>query len=295
MAIKQVEKIKNMKPHQFNYFRPENLNNALELLHRMKDDAILLAGGQSLIPMMNMRLISSKSVIDLSALKELRGVSVSNNKIKIGAMTPYIDLKKSELLIENHPLLVNAIDYVAHSAVRNRGTIGGSVALSHPSAELPGCLVAMNAQVIVESSLRGMRNLNIEEFIQGMMSTKLEPDEMITGIEFSDSKNTRHWFGEVSRRQGDFCTAAVAMHAETEGETIKNIRVVVIGVSDKPVRLTNIEKKLLNHEGGITIKDIKNELSKNIEFIDDIYNSAAMKLHIASELLLEGVENFNDK
>ena len=92
----------------------------------------------------------------------------------------------------------NAIDYIAHSAVRNRGTVGGSVALSHPSAELPGCFVALNAEVIIESAPRGKRNLNIEDFIQGMMSTKLESDEIITGIELSISNNSRHWFGEVS-------------------------------------------------------------------------------------------------
>jgi CO/xanthine dehydrogenase FAD-binding subunit len=284
-----------MKPHPFNYFRPENLNGALELLQEMKTDAVLLAGGQSLIPMMNMRLINSESVIDLSALKELRGIRLHENKIIIGAMTRYMDLKKSELLIENYPLMMDAIDYIAHSAVRNRGTVGGSLALSHPSAELPGCFVALNAEVIIESAQRGKRNLNSDEFIQGMMSTKLEADEMITGIELPISNNSRHWFGEVSRRQGDFCTAAVAMQAETEVGKVKNIRVVLVGVSDKPARLKNIERMLVAHEDNITIENIKNEISEKIELIDDIYNSAAGKLHIASELVFEGIKNFTGK
>lgn len=284
-----------MKPHQFNYYRPENLNDALELLCKIKNDAVLLAGGQSLIPMMNMRLINSNSVIDLSALKELSGISINQNKITIGSMTRYIDLKKSELLIKYHPLLGDAIDYIAHSAVRNRGTVGGSVALSHPSAELPGCFVALNAEVTVESAKRGRRNLNIEDFIQGMMSTKLESDEMITGIELPILNNPKHWFGEISRRQGDYCTAAVAMHAETEAGKIEDIRVVLIGVSDKPVRLGKTEKYLLAPERNITIENIKNELKEKIDLIDDIYNSAAGKLHIASELVLEGIEYFTDK
>jgi len=284
-----------MKPHQFNYFRPGNLNDALELLCEMKNDAVLLAGGQSLIPMMNMRLINSESVIDLSALKELSGISVNKNKIIIGAMTRYIELKKSALLLKYYPLLGDAIDYIAHSAVRNRGTVGGSVALSHPSAELPGCFVALNAEVTVESAQRGKRNLNIEDFVQGMMSTKLESDEMITGVELPISNNSKHWFGEISRRQGDYCTAAVAMHAETEAGKIKYIRVVLIGVSDRPVRLEKTEKYLLAQERNITIENIRNDLKEKIHLIDDIYNSAAGKLHIASELVLEGIEYFTDK
>ena len=210
-----------MKPNSFEFYRPENLENALRLLHEKKDDAILLAGGQSLIPMMNMRLINSKSVIDLSALRELNGVTVKENKIRIGAMTRYVEIKKSEIVNKYCPLLVDAIDYIAHSAVRNRGTLGGTLALSHPSAELPGCLIALNAEVVVQSALLGERKINVEDFIQGMMSTKLMSDEIITSVEFFQSNNTKHWFGEVSRRQGDYCTAAVAINTEKENKKLK--------------------------------------------------------------------------
>ena len=242
-----------MKPNSFEFYRPVNLESALRLLKEKKDDAILLAGGQSLIPMMNMRLINSKSVIDLSALRELNGVTVKENKIRIGAMTRYVEIKKSEIVNKYCPLLVDAIDYIAHSAVRNRGTLGGTLALSHPSAELPGCLIALNAEVVVQSALLGERKINAEDFIQGMMSTKLMPDEIITSVEFFQSNNTKHWFGEVSRRQGDFCTAAVAINTEIENKKLKNIRIVLIGVSDKPTRMTELELFMLNGDGPISI------------------------------------------
>ena len=269
-----------MKPNSFEFYRPENLETALKLLHEKKDDAILLAGGQSLIPMMNMRLINSKSVIDLSALRELNGVTVKENKIRIGAMTRYFEIKKSEIVNKYCPLLVDAIDYIAHSAVRNRGTLGGTLALSHPSAELPGCLIALNAEVVVQSALLGERKINVEDFIQGMMSTKLMSDEIITSVEFFQSNNTKHWFGEVSRRQGDFCTAAVAINTEIENKKLKNIRIVLIGVSDKPTRMTELELFMLNGDGPISIERITSELTEKIEFIDDIYNSANGKKHV---------------
>ena len=284
-----------MKPNSFEFYRPENLENALRLLHEKKDDAILLAGGQSLIPMMNMRLINSKSVIDLSALRELNGVTVKENKIRIGAMTRYFEIKKSEIVNKYCPLLVDAIDYIAHTAVRNRGTLGGTLALSHPSAELPGCLIALNAEVVVQSALLGERKINVEDFIQGMMSTKLMSDEIITSVEFFQSNNTKHWFGEVSRRQGDFCTAAVAINTEIENKKLKNIRIVLIGVSNKPTRMTELELFMLNGNGPISIERITSELTEKIEFIDDIYNSANGKKHVSSELLFEGVNNFENK
>ena len=284
-----------MKPNSFEFYRPVNLESALRLLKEKKDDAILLAGGQSLIPMMNMRLINSKSVIDLSALRELNGVTVKENKIRIGAMTRYVEIKNSEIVNKYCPLLVDAIDYIAHSAVRNRGTLGGTLALSHPSAELPGCLIALNAEVVVQSALLGERKINAEDFIQGMMSTKLMPDEIITSVEFFQSNNTKHWFGEVSRRQGDFCTAAVAINTEKENKKLKNIRIVLIGVSNKPTRMTGLELFMLNGDGPISIERITSELTKKIEFIDDIYNSASGKKHVSSELLFEGVNNFENK
>jgi len=283
-----------MKPNTFKFLRPENLAEALKLMQEKKDDVVILAGGQSLIPMMNMRLINSSNVVDLSALSELVGITNYKEKIKIGAMTRYTDLKKSEIIREYCPLLCDAIEYVAHAAVRNRGTVGGTLALSHPSAELPGCFVALNAEVVIESELRGQRKMNVEEFIQGMMTTKIAIDEIITGIEIPKTNNVKHWFGEVSRRQGDFCTAAVAINTTIENNNHENIRIVIIGASTKPIRMTGIELRVTNSEKDITIKDIADELKERIDFIDDIFNSAAGKIHITTELLLEGLKHLKN-
>jgi len=281
-----------MKPNTFQFLRPENLEEALKLVQEKKDDVVILAGGQSLIPMMNMRLINSSTVVDLSALSELVGITSYEGKIKIGAMTRYTDIKKSKIIKEYCPLLCDAIEYIAHAAVRNRGTVGGSLALSHPSAELPGCLVALNAEVVIESESRGQRKMNVEEFIQGMMTTKLATNEIITGIEISMSNNVKHWFGEVSRRQGDYCIAAVAMNVTIENNNYENFRVVVIGASNKPIRMTGIEIRMSNGDHDITKKNITDELKHKIQFIDDIFNSADGKSHITTELLLEGVKHF---
>ena len=262
------------------------------MVQEKKDDVVILAGGQSLIPMMNMRLINSSTVVDLSALSELVGITCYEGKIKIGAMTRYTDIKKSNIIKEYCPLLCDAIEYIAHAAVRNRGTVGGSLALSHPSAELPGCLVALNAEVVIESESRGQRKMNVEEFIQGMMTTKLATNEIITGIEIPMSNNVKHWFGEVSRRQGDYCIAAVAMNVTIENNKYENFRVVVIGTSNKPIRMTGIEIRMSNGDHDITNKNITDELKHKIQFIDDIFNSADGKSHITTELLLEGVKHF---
>ena len=283
-----------MKPNAFRYLRPANLGEALKLMQEKKDDVVILAGGQSLIPMMNMRLINSSTVVDLSALSELVGITNYEDKIKIGAMTRYTELKKSNIIKEYCPLLCDAIEYVAHAAVRNRGTVGGTLALSHPSAELPGCFVALNAEVVIESVIHGRRKMNVEEFIQGMMTTKIATDEIITGIEIPKSNNVKHWFGEVSRRQGDFCIAAVAINATKENNSQENVRIVVIGASNKPIRMTGIELRMSNGEYDISSKNIADELKDKIEFIDDIFNSADGKSHITTELLLEGVKRFKN-
>ena len=178
--------------------------------------------------------------------------------------------------------------------MRNRGTVGGTLALSHPSAELPGCFVALNAEVVIQSELRGQRKMNVEEFIQGMMTTKIAIDEIITGIEIPKSNNVKHWFGEVSRRQGDFCIAAVAINTTIENNNHENIRIVIIGASTKPIRMTGIELRMTNSEKDITIKDIADELKERIDFIDDIFNSAAGKIHITTELILEGLKHFKN-
>src|SRR3954469_11786076 len=187
-----------MKASAFAYARPTSVANALELLSVHGDKAKVLSGGQSLMPAMNLRLINPEFLVDIGQLAELRGIVVKGDILTIGALTRHVDILKSAEIAAHAPLLRDATSHVAHPAIRNRGTLGGSLAHADPAAELPACMVALGATVIVRGP-RGERRIPANEFFTGIYETALSPQELLVAVELPLArKNSTHFFHEFA-------------------------------------------------------------------------------------------------
>src|ERR1700692_3929914 len=185
-----------MKASAFNYARATSIVNALELLVAHGDRAKVLSGGQSLMPAMNLRLIAPELVIDIGELTELKGIAVAGEVLTIGALTKHVDLLKSPEVAAHAPLLTEAVAHVAHPAIRNRGTLGGSLAHADPASELPACMVALNATIVVRDQT-GHRGIAAEDFFRGIYETALSPQELLIAVELPVArKNSAHFFHE---------------------------------------------------------------------------------------------------
>jgi carbon-monoxide dehydrogenase medium subunit len=247
-----------VKPASFRYARAGSLAEAIALLAAGHGDAKVLAGGQSLVPMMNMRLVRPAVVVDVNGLRELTGVTPTpEGGLRIGALTRHAALAASPVVIERAPLLAEAARHVGHAAIRNQGTLGGSVAHADPAAELPAALVALDARVWMTGP-RGVREVATDAFFRGLLTTALEADEILTAIEIP-AQPPGWGFVEIARRPGDFALAGVAAvvrvgHPLTlpspprggEGELRRRevVRLVGFGVGDRPLRLGGAERVL---------------------------------------------------
>ena len=202
-----------MKAPRFSYARPQNLDEALGLLAQHGDDARVLAGGQSLMPTLNMRLSQPKLLIDINRIAELKGISSTNGTVRVGALTRHVEVMNSPLIARHLPLIAEAMPHIAHVAVRNRGTFGGSIALADPSAELPACILALEASLVVEST-RGRRTIAADDFFHGLYETARAPDELLVEVLIPEQRRDHvSVFMELSRRHGDFAIAGLACYA----------------------------------------------------------------------------------
>lgn len=221
-----------MKASAFSYARATSIGNALELLIAHGDKAKVLSGGQSLMPAMNLRLISPELIVDIGELAELRGISVNGNVVRIGALTRHVDLARSPEIATHAPLLTQAIGHVAHPAIRNRGTIGGSLAHADPASELPACMVALRA-VIVASGQQGERRIAAADFFTGIYQTALTAQELLVAVELPAlPENSAHFFDEFARRHGDYAIVGLAAQAIVRGEVFSDFRPVFFAVGD---------------------------------------------------------------
>lgn len=235
-----------MKPPRFRYYAPHSLEEALAVLAETADEAKPLAGGQSLIPMLNMRLARPSLLIDLNGLHELSGIKLDSGAIVVRAMTRYRAVERSPLVAEHAPLLAEAIRWVGHLPIRTRGTVGGSVAHADPAAELPGVLVALDGTVQLTSQ-RGQRLVPAQDFFVDLLTTVAEPDELVTEVRFPflPARTGTAWL-EVARRHGDYAlvgVGAVVSLAE-DFTTITEARLSFIGVAGRPVRARLAESAL---------------------------------------------------
>ena len=244
-----------MKAPSFAYAKPRSLDEAFALIER--PGAKILAGGQSLVPTLNMRLSAPELLVDITGLPGLSEIAVDKGIVRIGALVTHARLEKDKHL----PLLAEAAKHVAHPAIRNRGTLGGSLALADPAAEYPACAVALQATIIVKGK-KGERRVPAEQFFKGLFETDLKPGEILTGAEFPAGGKSA--FLELTRRQGDYAIVGLAAHED---------RFAFFNIGPKPVLLR-----------GKSLNETKTALAR-VEPIADLYHSSKAKLHLAGVLL----------
>ena len=223
-----------MKAPTFKYLRAESRDEAYAAFTEYGDEGLILAGGQSLMPMLNMRLAQPAVLVDINPISELSGILLHDQQLHIGATTRHVEIENSMLVAAELPLIGCAIKHVAHRGIRNRGTFGGSLAHADPAAEMPACAVALDATLILQSRA-GERRIKAADFFLGVMSTDRRSDEILTGIELPAQMSTDAWsFHELSRRHGDFALVGVAATAQRRSIGLDGLRLVVFGCEERP-------------------------------------------------------------
>lgn len=279
-----------MKAPAFAYVKPSSLPDVFDLLERYGDEAKLLAGGQSLLPALNMRLSAPAVLVDVNGLAALRGIAVRDQTLRIGALTRHVELAQSPEVARHAPLLARAIPHVAHAAIRTRGTFGGSIAYADPAAELPACAVALDA-VFVLASRAGERRVPAREFFRDLYTTALRRGEVLVAGEFPLMEGPRRSvFLELARRRGDYAVVGVALDAACEGGLYSRASVVFFGVGVTPVLAQTVaaamEGRALSDE---VVAAAQAAVGRDIAPAADLYHSAATKLRLAKVLVARGL------
>lgn len=267
-----------MKLPPFEYACPTSVAEAVALLAGHDGDAKPLAGGQSLVPMLAFRVASPSLLVDLRKLEELRQIKITQDGVALGAMVRWRDIIEDVRLAKAHPLLVAAVEHVAHYQIRNRGTVGGSMAHADPAAEMPGIAVTCDAQIGVVGKA-GSRVIAAGDFFQGPLMTALRADEIITEIRLPAWPGKRRFgFQEFARRRGDFAMAAAAVFYDDDSGTARNAHVGVIGVGDWPMRLPSVETILNGQKvNEALIAKAESAAAAAVDPRDDIHASGAYR------------------
>jgi 2-furoyl-CoA dehydrogenase FAD binding subunit len=255
-----------MKPRRFDYVRPDTVAEALSLLREHGEDAKVIAGGQSLMAMLNLRLLEPAVLIDIARLAELDYIKAVGDKVEVGAAVTQNRLKDWPELGAKLPLLARALPFVGHFQTRNRGTVCGSIAHADPSSEIPLSLATLDGEVVLRSR-RGSRTLAAADFQRGMLQTARDPDELITAVRFPIHAGARVAFREVARRHGDFAMIAVAAWVQSSG----GVKVGIGGVADRPA------VRSLRLDGGDAAKSAFEALAWELEGYDDIHATARLR------------------
>jgi len=282
-----------MKAPDIQYECPLSLDSALDVLARQNIDSQPLAGGQSLLPMMHLRLAQPELLVDLNRLPELDFIDKDGAFITIGSMVRYATLLASDVIKECVPLFQLALPHIAHAAIRNRGTIGGSCALADPAAEMPALLKALHATLVLVSK-EGKREVPADDFFLGIYDTELEPGELIHSVRIPvAASQQRFGFYELARRHGDYAMAGVAISAESV-EPYKNLRIVFFSVGDHALRAIDAEAALNEKSStdAIALKQAQDALS-TLEYCEDMNASVSTKAHLSRVVLQRALQSMN--
>jgi CO/xanthine dehydrogenase FAD-binding subunit len=273
-----------MKPAPFDYIAPHALDEAVAALAHGGADAKVLAGGQSLIPLLNFRLARPSLLVDLNRVGELAYVSPRERGLAVGAMARQVAVERGDGLADLQPLLVEAIGYVGHAAIRSRGTIGGSLAHADPAAELPAVAVCLDAVLSVVGP-RGRRAIPAEDFFVGYLTTLLEPDEILVEAYFPPLRpHTGQAWVEFARRHGDFALAGVAVSLSLDGDAVRDARIVLTGVGGKPERAREAETLLIGGSVAERATAAANAARSSIDPDADIHATKEYRVHLAGVL-----------
>jgi aerobic carbon-monoxide dehydrogenase medium subunit len=267
-----------LKPAPFGFAKARSVEHAIALLAEHAD-ARLLAGGQSLIATLNMRLSAPRLLIDINALDGLKQIEAKDNTLEIGALVRHAEAERSAEIARHAPLLALALPHIAHPAIRNRGTIGGSIAFADPAAELPACLLALGGEVVIANAA-GKRVVAADDFFKGLFETALAPGDMLTAVRLPmATADSRYGFAELARRHGDYAMVGLAAAARADGKTLKDVRLAFFGVGATPIRARAAEAAV---ERGA---DSQAALGRDLDPQGDIQASAAARKHLAGVLL----------
>ena len=275
-----------MRPAPFDYVAPRTVEEALDLLARHGDEAKLLAGGQSLVPMMNMRLVRPAVVADLNRVAALGAVHEDAGGLRLGALVRQHALERDGRVARAAPLLAEAAPLIGHLQTRARGTVGGSLVHADPAAELPACMIALDAVLHLRSA-RAARTCRADDFFRGLLTTALAPDELLAEVELPGpaAPRTGHGFAEVARRHGDFAlVGACAVLALDAGGVCRAARLVIFGAGDRP-HLARAGAALIGERpAAARVADVGRAGAGEIDARDDLHATAGYRRHVAAGL-----------
>jgi carbon-monoxide dehydrogenase medium subunit len=273
-----------MKPAKFEYVLPATVAAAVEALVASNGEGKVLAGGQSLMPLLNFRMARPAVLVDLNGIKGLSYIEDRGDCIAIGALTRHSELEQSPLIAARLPVMAAAMRHVAHLAIRNRGTIGGSLSHADPAAELPMLSTFYDARIYVQGPA-GRRTIPAEAFFVDALTNCLEPDEIVVEIEFPVLQHDGWAFEEVARRFGDFALASIAVAVRRGSGRLKDARVAVMGVADTPLRLREAEEELVAMELDDRMPERFSEIVvSKVSPNDDLHASAEYRRHLLAQL-----------
>jgi aerobic carbon-monoxide dehydrogenase medium subunit len=269
-----------LKPAAFAYAKARSLDHAIELLGS-HDGAKLLAGGQTLIATLNMRLSAPGLLVDINGLGDLGRITVANGQVAIGALVRHAQAQASADIARHAPLIAMALPHIAHPAIRNRGTIGGSIAYADPAAELPASLLALGGEIEITGA-EGKRTVKADDFFTGLFETALEARDVLSAIRVPvATADMRYGFAELARRHGDYALVGLAASARAAGSGLKDVRLAFFGVGPTPMRARQAEAAL----AGGSLEDAVAALTRDLDPDDDIHAPAAVRKHLAGVLL----------
>jgi len=269
-----------VKAPPFGYVKAHALGQVFDLLDQHGDEAKILAGGQSLIPSLNLRLSRPTLLIDINAIPDLQGIRETTDSIVVGALTTHVTLEKSPIISRHVPLVATAMPHIAHPAIRNRGTIGGSLAFADPAAELPACAMALDATFVLRGR-NGERRVQAAGFFHGLFETDLQPGEILATIEFPKAgASHRFAFSELARRHGDYAMIGLAAASQKPGD----LRLAYFGVADRPVAAAQAAAYLIK-DGAAGIEAACAALQHDLEPSGDLNAGPETKLYLAGVLL----------
>jgi carbon-monoxide dehydrogenase medium subunit len=281
-----------MKAPPLSYVRAATLSEAFQLWRDAGPDARLLAGGQTLLATLAFRLSDPGTLIDISRLRELRGITqAGGSEIRVGALTTHAELWRHELIRAHVPLLAEAVPLIAHPAIRNRGTLGGSLAFADPAAELPACCIALDATIVARNAA-DERRIPAAQFFTGLYTTALKPYELIAAVEFPVAKaGERATIVELARRSGDYAMAGVVVKARLAGTTLIEPQIVLFGVGERPVIAERAMAAISGQQVlGSTVAAAQAALDADLDPLSDQHGSAQTKRHLARVLLARALK-----
>lgn len=275
-----------MKPAPFAYFAPETLAEALSLRAEHAGDSVVLAGGQSLLPILHLRLAQPGVVIDINRIPGLDGIAELNGGLSIGARTRQRAAERSSLVTERAPLLARALPLIAHPAIRSRGTIGGSIAHADPAAELPAVALALDAELVLQSSARGERIVAASDFFQGFLSTAIESDELLAEIRLpAPPAGAGVSFHEIARNHGAFAIVGAGAMVQVRDGAVADVRLVFTGAGGTAVRATEAEAALAGQPATAeSFAAAAEQAAAGLDPVGDVHASAGYRRRVAGVL-----------